>query len=144
MIKYRNAIRCNVIKLRRTAIMTPEEVLDRMCHFVIEKDTVAFMDEVQLFWRMQWDLETVQDPKEKDALRYALKACFLERMAEVWSQAPKNKSMQAPAWCAQVPAVLDSYSVLPDDYQDSFADCPVSEIFAKRNIFAPENYMFFV
>lgn len=123
---------------------SPETVLDQMCDSVIHKDTVAFMDDVQLFWRKQWDLSQVSDPHEKDALKYALKACFIERMAEVWSEPPKSQPMSIPHWCQRVPAVQKEFSVIPDEYREFYEGDLVSPIFSKRNIFAPRDFMFFV
>lgn len=125
-------------------VLTPEGVLDRMCESVIQQDTVAFMDDVQLFWRKEWDLAQVPDPHEKDALKYALKACFLERMAEVWSEPPKSQPAHAPDWCQRVPAVQKEFSVIPEDYREFYEGDLVSPIFSKRNIFAPRDFMFFV
>lgn len=124
--------------------ITPETVLDQMCDSVIQKDTVAFMDDVQLFWRKQWDLSQVPDPREKDALKYALKACFIERMAEVWSEPPKSQPMSIPDWCERVPAVQKEFSVIPDEYREFYEGDLVSPIFSQRNIFAPRDFMFFV
>lgn len=129
---------------KKADVMTPEGVLDRMCDSIIRKDTVAFMDDVQLFWRKEWDLSTVSDPHEKDALKYALKACFLERMAEVWGEPPKSFSMVAPTWCLRVPPVQKDFSVIPDEYREFYEGDLVSPVFSKRNIFAPRDFMFFV
>lgn len=133
-----------VDSLPRPDVMTPEAVLDRMCESVIQKDTVAFMDDVQLFWRQGWDLSQVQDPRTQDALKYALQACFLERMAEVWSEPPKSHSSKAPDWCRRVPPVQKAFSVIPDEYREFYEGDLVSPIFSKRNIFAPRDFMFFV
>jgi len=124
--------------------VTAESILDRMCDAVLRKDTVAFMDDVQLFWRKEWDLSVVSDPHEKDALKYALKASFLERMAEVWSAPPKSYPASAPKWCQRVPPVQKNFSVIPDEYREYYEGDLVSPIFGKRNIFAPRDFMFFV
>jgi predicted XRE-type DNA-binding protein len=137
-------ISLEVDSLPKPDVMTPEGVLDRMCESAIQKDTVAFMDDVQLFWRKEWDLSRVPDPREKDALKYALKACFLERMAEVWSEPPKSHTTSAPDWCQRVPAVQKEFSVIPDEYREFYEGDLVSPIFNKRNIFAPRDFMFFV
>lgn len=130
--------------LPKRDVLTPGGVLDRMCESAIQQDTVAFMDDVQLFWRKEWDLSQVPDPHEKDALKYALKACFLERMAEVWSEPPKSHPAQAPNWCQWVPAVQKEFSVIPEEYREFYEGDLVSPIFSKRNIFAPRDFMFFV
>lgn len=130
------------IKVKRD-VLTPGDVLDRMCESVVHQDTVAFMDDVQLFWRKGWNLSHVPDPHEEDALKYALKACFLERMAEVWSEPPKSCPMQAPGWCQLVPAVKKEFSVIPEEYRGFYEGDLVSPIFNKRNIFAPRDFMFF-
>ena len=124
--------------------MTPEAVLDRMCDSILRKDTVAFMDDVQIFWGKQWDLSQVHDPHEKDALKYALKACFLERMAEVWAEPPKSHPTPIPAWCQRVPPIQKDFSVIPDEYREFYEGDLVSPVFSKRNIFAPRDFMFFV
>lgn len=133
-----------VSPFKRPYLLSPEEVLDRMCDAVIRRDTVALMDDVQLFWRNDWDLSVVADPHEKDALKYALKACFLERMAEVWSEPPKSTVMAIPNWCLRVPPVQKDFSVIPDEYREFYEGDLVSPIFSKRNIFAPRDFMFFV
>lgn len=130
--------------LPKRDVLTPEGVLDRMCDSAIKQDTVAFMDDVQLFWRKGWDLAQVPDPHEKDALKYALKACFLERMATVWSEPPKLHPVSAPDWCPRVPPVQKEFSVIPEEYREFYEGDLVSPIFSKRNIFAPRDFMFFV
>ncbi len=125
-------------------VLTPDGVLDRMCDSAIRQDTVAFMDDVQLFWRKEWALAQVPDPHEKDALKYALKACFLERMVEVWSEPPKSNPTCAPGWCQRVPAVQKEFSVIPEEYREFYERDLVSPTFSKRNIFAPRDFMFFV
>ena len=125
--------------------LQPLDVLRRMCDAIIlRKDTVAFMDDVQLFWRRSWVIQEVPDPKEQDPLRYALMACFLERMAEVWSAPPKNTLSIPPKWCESVPPIKEKFSVLPDEFWMLFEVSPASPIFKKRNIFALQNYMFFL
>ncbi|MDZ7924951.1 MAG: helix-turn-helix transcriptional regulator [Marinagarivorans sp.] len=138
------SVSLEVDTFRKVDAITPEGVLERMCDSVIRKDTVAFMDDVQLFWRKEWNLSTVFDPHEKDALKYALKACFIERMAEVWGQPPKSHSMAIPTWCSHVPPVLKNFSVIPDEYREFYEGDLVSPVFSKRNIFAPRDFMFFV
>ena len=130
--------------LPKRDVLTPSGVLDRMCESAIHHDTVAFMDDVQLFWRKEWELAHVPDPHEKDALKYALKACFLERMAEVWSEPPKSQPAQAPEWCQRVPPVQKEFSVIPEEYREFYDGDLVSPIFSRRNIFAPRDFMFFV
>lgn len=130
--------------LPKRDVLTPSGTLDRMCESAIQQDTVAFMDDVQLFWRKEWDLAQVPDPHEKDALKYALKACFLERMAEVWSEPPKSLPANAPDWCQRVPAVQKEFSMIPEEYREFYEGDLVSPIFSKRNIFAPRDFMFFV
>lgn len=128
-------------------IPTPESVLDLMCDLLLKRDrasVVKFDECVQYFWRRGWKLHDVRDPKDSDPLRYALKACFLERMAEVWSSAPKHRPSEAPAWCASVPAVTEHFSVIPEKDADYFRNVAPSAVFQKRNIYAPENMMFFV
>lgn len=137
-------ISLEVDSLPKPNVMMPEGVLERMCESAIQKDTVAFMDDVQLFWRKQWDLSQVPDPREKDALKYALKACFLERMAEVWSEPPKSHPTSAPDWCQRVPPIQKDFSVIPDDYREFYEGDLASPVFSKRNIFAPRDFMFFV
>jgi len=131
-------------KNRFVQIPTPEGVLERMCESIIRYDTVAFMDDVQLFWGKKWNLAQVPDPQEEDALKYALKACFLERMADVWSKPPKSRPTVAPDWCRRVPGVEKQFSVIPPEYQKFFDGESASPIFSRRNIFAPRDFMFFV
>jgi len=115
-----------------------------MCDSILRKDTVAFMDDVQLFWGKEWPLSSIPDPHEKDTLKYALKACFVERMAEVWEEPPKSQETSVPAWCLRVPAVQKDFSVIPDEYREFYEGDLVSSVFSKRNIFAPRDFMFFV
>jgi predicted XRE-type DNA-binding protein len=129
---------------KKADLVTPEAILDRMCDSLIRKDTISFMDDVQLFWRKEWELSSVADPHEKDALKYALKACLLERMTEVWNAPPKLHSSAAPSWCVRVPPIQKKFSVIPDEYQKFYEGDLESPIFGKRNIFAPRDFMFFV
>lgn len=72
------------------------------------------------------------------------KASILERMVEIWNAAPRNASESAPPWCAAVPAVDQPFSVISPEYRSFWEDEPGSPAFAKRNIFAPKAFMFFV
>jgi hypothetical protein len=48
-----------------------------------------------------------------------------------------------PAWCSQVDPVVNAFSVVKEEDKYLFENY-ASEIFAKRNIFAPKEYLFFV
>ena len=124
--------------------ITPEVILDQMYDSISLNDTVAFMDNVQLFWRMDWPLCSINDPNEKDKLKYALKACFVERMVELWNAPPKLQQSSAPDWCNNVAAAEKHFSVIASDYKDFYKGDLISPIFSKRNIFAPRDFMFFV
>ncbi len=121
-----------------------ETVLDRMVDRLIARDEIAFLDDVQLVWRRGWSISDVSDSKDTDALRYALKACILERMAEIWSSPPRNVKTVAPKWCMNVPPVKERFSVINDDYRSMWDADLASPIFSKRNIFAPKEFMFFL
>ena len=117
-------------------------VLDRICDAVIAHDAVAVMAEVQYFWAAEWAIADVPRPSDEEPLRLALKACLVERMAEVWSAPPKNEPSAPPAWCAEIPALDREFSAVPHEYRDSFS--LESPVFRKRNLFAPRDYLFFV
>ncbi len=119
-------------------------VLDKMVDHILAFDEIAFLDLVQQVWRRGWDIAAVPDPCDLDALRYALKACILERMAEIWSLQPKNRKTCAPAWCLHVSAVEIHFSVLRPEFAKFWDGETGSAIFGKRNIFAPSEFMFFL
>ena len=85
----------------------------------------------------------IKKPRKTNDLSFALKACITERMVEVWNSPPKNKKEAVPEWCERVPAANQWYSVVREENFSFFKSDP-SEIFLKRNIFAPRNYLFFV
>lgn len=114
-----------------------------MVKFLLNRDETSFKEEVQEFWRNGWSISSIPDPKEKDDLKYALKACIVERMVEIWNSPPKNKDEYLPGWTASVGPYLNGYSVVPEELIKYFEDY-TSEIFKKRNIFAPHDFMFFV
>ncbi|MDR2208339.1 MAG: hypothetical protein LBE22_05130 [Azoarcus sp.] len=132
------------MNLTPTKHLQPLDILNRICDAAVERDEISTMDAVQLFWRKQWIIEEVPDPQEKDPLRYAIMASFLERMAEVWSDPPKNMPSKPPQWCAKVPPTEEFFSLLPERYRSILEKYPPAEAFRKRNIFALENYVFFV
>ncbi len=119
-------------------------VLNVMTDKLIAYDEIAFLDLVQYVWRRGWALESALCPTDNSALRCALKACILERMVELWSSAPKNTPETAPAWCKDIPALKDHFSVIQPDEQPFWKDEPCNPIFEKRNIFAPKEFMFFL
>jgi hypothetical protein len=49
-----------------------------------------------------------------------------------------------PLWCGAVPAVEKEFSVISPEYRCFFEGELASPVFAKRNIFAPKEFMFFV
>lgn len=122
---------------------TPGKCLDRMVGYLLQRDEISFRDEVQYFWRQKWEIAAVPDPKDADTLQYALKSCIIERMAVIWREPPKNRADSVPAWCHNVPPHITGFSVISDVNKRFFED-DTSEIFGKRNIFAPRNFMFFV
>lgn len=119
-------------------------LLDEMVDFIVKFEEIPFLDLVQYVWRRELPLSSVPDPCDTDTLRYALKACILERMAEIWSQPPKNTVIAAPAWCQYVPAVQEQFSVIAPEFAHFWQGEACSPIFKKRNIIAPENFMFFL
>jgi hypothetical protein len=113
-----------------------------MCEAVLAHDAVGVMAEVQFFWGAGWPIADIPRPSDKDPLRLAIKACLIERMAEVWSAPPKNEAATAPAWCSEIGPVAAEFSVVSPEYRNSFA--LESPVFRKRNLFAPRDYLFFV
>ena len=122
---------------------SPEQALDRIVDNILSGDEISVAEEVQYFWRQGWKLEAIDDPCDGDPLRYALKACLVERLHEIWTTAPKNRKDHVPDWCAQVRPVENPFSVVKEEDQYLFENY-TSAIFAKRNIFAPKEYLFFV
>jgi hypothetical protein len=122
----------------------PNNLMDRMVDHLLAHEEIPFLDLVQQVWRRGWKLDEIPDPKDTDALRYALKACLLERMAEIWSSAPKNVRSAAPSWCERVAPAPVPFSVVSSEYEELWKGAESSPIFAKRNIFAPRQFMFFV
>lgn len=119
-------------------------VLDKMVDHLLRFDEIPFLDLVQHVWRRGWDIALARDPCEADTLRYALKACILERMAEIWSQPPKNQPVATPAWCKNVPPFERTFSVIKPELERYWKGDLASPVFEKRNIFAPKEFMFFL
>ncbi len=121
-----------------------DSTLNQMVAHLLNYDEIPFLDLVQFVWRRGWPLVTASEPLDKDPLQCALKACIVERMVELWSSPPKNHSEQVPPWCGNVPPITERYSVIEPEYQVFWKDEQANEIFEKRNIFAPKEFMFFV
>lgn len=109
--------------------------------------------------KLHWELDKDGQPTQKivESRRRAdfitpipkprkrtLKACLLERMAEIWNAPPKNAREEVPSWCQSVPAVLDRFSVISPENQGFWKGEEGSPIFGRRNIFAPRDFMFFL
>ena len=122
---------------------TPGKCLDRMVDAILDSDEITLYDKVQDFWYQEWELSMLKDPGEKDVLRYALKACLVEKMVEIWGMPPKNKKDFAPLWCKNVSAYEAGFLVIEERYKKYFIE-EMSPVFQKRNIFAPKDYLFFV
>lgn len=122
---------------------TPNKCLNRMVKYLLRDDDLSVREEVQYFWRQKWAIKDIKKPRRTDDLTLALKACIVERMVEVWNAPPKNQNESVPEWCCGVPALDQEFSVISKEYRHFFEDDP-SDIFGKRNIFAPRNYLFFV
>jgi len=118
--------------------------LDRMVDNLLAYNEIPFLDDVQYIWHRGWSLDAAEDPKDQDPLRYALKACILERLVEVLSMPPRNVEARPPHWCQSVPAVEKKFSVISEEYRDMWENDRESPVFAKRNIFAPKEFMFFL
>lgn len=122
---------------------TPEQTLNRMVDSILSGNEIAVAEEVQYFWRQGWKLGAINDPREGDPLRYALKACLVERLHEIWTTPPKNRTDNIPAWCETVGPVETPFSIVKEADKYLFENF-TSDIFAKRNIYAPKEYLFFV
>ncbi len=121
-----------------------DTVLDRMVDNLIAHNEIDFLEDVQYLWRTGWSISTVIDPCDRIPLRYALKACVLERLAEIWSAPPRNRETSPPGWCESVAAVKVNFSVVSEEYRAMWDGDLESPIFSKRNIFAPKEFMFFL
>ncbi|MFA7555344.1 MAG: hypothetical protein WCY88_13925 [Spongiibacteraceae bacterium] len=121
-----------------------DTTFDLMVERVLEYDEIAFLELVQFIWRRGWKLEGATAPSSTDLLKNALKACFVERMVQIWSAPPKNSPEKAPEWCKDIPMVEDGFSVIKPEEQPFWQGEPANEIFKKRNIFAPKEFMFFL
>ena len=121
-----------------------DKALDMMIDRLLAHDEIALLDLVQLVWRRGWRLENSTASRSQDALHSALRACLVERMVEIWNAPPKNSDEKVPEWCETIPAVRDCFSVIKPEEQSFWEREPANEIFAKRNIFAPKEFMFFL
>ncbi len=121
-----------------------DAVLDKMVDHLLAYDEIPFLDLVQFVWRQSWDLSTAKDQKDKSNIRTVLKACLIERMVEIWQMPPKSISMKAPRWCGMVSPLDEPFSVISPKYRSFWEDEKGNQIFAKRNIFAPEQFMYFL
>lgn len=118
--------------------------LDLLVDNILEFDEIAFLDIVQSIWRRGWPLESASKPQDQSPLRQALKACLIERMVEIWNAPPKNSNEKAPDWCDKIPPIKDCFSVIKSEHQSFYKNEPENPTFAKRNIFAPMEFMFFL
>ena len=121
-----------------------DAVLDKMTNKILAYDEIAFLDMVQYVWRRGWSLESAKKPMNDSPIRLALKACILERMVEIWGLPPKNISGAPPTWCKEVPALQERFNVIPTGEQHHWKNESGNPTFAKRNIYAPMEYMYFL
>ncbi|HTF84064.1 MAG TPA: hypothetical protein VL987_05740 [Cellvibrio sp.] len=121
-----------------------DATLDLMIDRLLNYDEIAFLDLVQYVWRRGWKLENANNTDLADPLKAAIRACLIERMVEIWSAPPKNSAEKSPSWCKDVPPLKTPFSVIKPEDQDFWAKEPGNSIFAKRNIFAPQEFMFFL
>lgn len=130
--------------MESSGIISFPAALEKMVSHLLVHEEMPFLDLVQYSWRCGWEIADVGDPEDDDELRYALKACILERMAEIWSAPPKNCPSRAPDWCRNVPPVAVRFAVHSPEYASYWENETFSPVFMKRNIFAPREFMFFV
>lgn len=123
---------------------TPLKCLNRMAEAILKRNERKFRDEIQYFWNKGWKINEIPDPEDTDSLKYALKACIVERMKELWNMPPKNRSEILPDWCNQVSEYPSGFSVIEESYRKYFKPDDASPVFERRNIFAPKDFMFFV
>ncbi|WP_226642203.1 hypothetical protein [Microbulbifer variabilis] len=121
-----------------------DSTLDLMIDKILEHDEIAFLDLIQLVWRRGWELESATDRHPASPLLHALRACLVERMVEIWNAPPKNANEKVPSWCGEVPALQERFSVIKPADQSFWKKEPSNQIFEKRNIFAPKEFMFFL
>ena len=121
-----------------------DQTLDLMVEQLLKYDEIAFLDLVQFVWRRGWKLENATLSESKDPLKQALRASLIERMVDIWNAPPKNSDEKVPVWCEAVPAVSERFWVIKPEDRYLWESEPANAIFAKRNIFAPKEFMFFL
>lgn len=121
-----------------------DKTLDRMVDLLLDYDEIPFLDLVQFVWRRGWSLSSASAPTDSEPLRRALKASLVERMVEIWNSPPKNSNEEVPEWCANIAAVKEHFSVIKPSEYKMWKNELESSVFASRNIFAPEQFMFFL
>ncbi len=101
---------------------------------------VTALDAVQELYRADVPLVTIPAPADDDPRLLALKACVMERLAQVWQTPPHDRhGERAPSWCAAVPPLSDQLWLIPPD----FADLGLNPIFERRGIVALPNFLMF-
>ncbi len=90
---------------------------------------------------MELSCAVFPEPHDTDQKTLAMKAALIERMAQVFTMPPHNRTYEIPEWCQnnwRSPHTIYLIS------QDILALDEPNEIFQKRNIQTLHNFLYFV
>jgi hypothetical protein len=114
--------------------------LDDLVAALLENRDTVFRNHIE--WLFHHDVlpEKFPDPEYDDPLRYALAACIIERMVDVWIMPPHHQPSSVPAWCEGVPSLEKPFLLIPEE----LVTFRLNPTFLKRNILVLAGFMAFV
>ena len=126
---------------------TPFACLNRMVAAIKKNDFVWFYNEIRYFWNRPWKLHKIQDPRDENpSLDYALNACIVERLVEVFNERklqwnisrPVNRfePERVPEWTQLVAPSPTFITLFSEENPGTspLAQLMANPIFKKRNI----------
>ncbi|MEN9866114.1 MAG: hypothetical protein RL748_1704 [Pseudomonadota bacterium] len=117
------------------------EMLDVMANHLLAHEEIEFSDCILDWYRNEFPCDLVPMPGDHDEVRLAVKASIMDRLVEVLNSPPHNANQIAPEWCGRIKALRAPLRLQSDRLLEDEIYC---EAFAKRNLFAVKNFMYFI
>lgn len=120
-----------------------DRVLSNAILHFLNFEEMKLMSCVRHIWAKEWKLQNAAYFEDEPKLNQAIRASLIEALVDVWRKKGDN-SVFAPGWCQTVPGLEQTIYAIKPNLRSLFESDLKNPFFAKRNIDAPSDFLFFI